>query len=218
MTSLRRTASLAPLLVAAALAVLLVIAGMAATARWLGVGRTDDRYRSNPVILAALQDLSAYKAASGQFQVVIDLERDVRFVPSFIAGERTYLVAAGNVDAEVDFSDLGPGTVEVSPDRLGVTITLPPAQLVDARIDNEATYVAERQRGVFNRLGEALSSNPGDDAQLYIRAEEEMEAAAAQSGLEERAEGNTRDMLTALLGSLGFEEVTITFEEPEPRS
>lgn len=174
---LRRSASLIPLFIAAAIGVVVVIGGLALTARWLGIGKTEDRYRSNPVVLAALQDLAAYKAASGQFQVVIDLEKDVRFVPSFIAGERTYLVAAGNVDAEVDFSGLGPGAVEVSEDRTAVTVTLPPAHLAPARIDNDATYVAERQRGVVNRLGEALSSNPGDDAQLYARAEDEMEAA-----------------------------------------
>lgn len=215
---LRRSASLIPLFVAASLGVVVVIAGLALTARWLGIGQTEDRYRSNPVVLAALQDLAAYKAASGQFQVVIDLEKDVRFVPSFIAGERTYLVAAGNVDAEVDFSGLGPGAVEVSEDRTAVTITLPRAHLAEARIDNEATYVAERQRGVVNRLGEALSSNPGDDAQLYARAEEEMEAAAAQGDLVGRAEENTRQMLVTLLESLGFEQVTIVFEDPPPES
>ena len=212
----RRGVVLVPVFfLAAVIGVVAVIAGLAATARLLGIGKTEDRYRDNPVVLQALQDLATYKAATGQFQVVSDLEEDVKLVPSFLAGERTYMVAAGSVDAEVDFSGLGPDAVQVTPDRRGVTITLPAAQLSETRIDNDNTYVAERQRGLINRLGEALSSNPGDDAKLYQRAEDEMEAAAAQSGLTGRAEENTRDMLTSLLTSLGFTDVTIVFEPPQ---
>jgi hypothetical protein len=212
----RKGVLLVPVLfLAAVIGVVAVIAGLAATARLLGIGKTEDRYRDNPVVLQALQDLASYKAASGQFQIVADLEEDVKLVPSFLAGERTYMVAAGSVDAEVDFSSLGPEAVQVTPDRRGVTITLPAAQLSETRIDNDNTYVAERQRGLINRLGEALSSNPGDDAKLYQRAEDEMKAAATQSGLTGRAEDNTRDMLTALLTSLGFDDVTIVFQPPQ---
>ncbi len=212
----RRGVVLVPVFfLAAVIGVVAVIAGLAATARLLGIGKTEDRYRDNPVVLQALQDLASYKAASGQFQVIADLEEDVKLVPSFLAGERTYMVAAGSVDAEVDFSALGPEAVQVTPDRRGVTITLPAAQLSETRIDNDNTYVAQRQRGLINRLGDALSSNPGDDAKLYQRAEDEMKGAAEQSGLTGRAEDNTRDMLTALLTSLGFDDVTIVFQPPQ---
>src|SRR6266536_655783 len=58
--------------------------------------RTVDR--SQPVLLLSLQNLSDYKAATANLQLVIDLEKDARFIPSFIKGERTLFVAAGSVD------------------------------------------------------------------------------------------------------------------------
>ena len=45
-------------------------------------------------------------------------------------------------------------------------------------------------------------------------AEKRLATAAAESDVLERAETNTRDMLTTLATSLGVEQVTVEFEEP----
>src|ERR687890_2320834 len=83
--------------------------------------------RSGPVLLKSLENLSEYRAASANLQVVVDVEQDTDLVPSFIKGERTLFVAAGTVDAAVDFRGLGkdPEAVKVSSDRREVTLTLP---------------------------------------------------------------------------------------------
>ena len=75
--------------------------------------------RSGPVLLKSLENLSEYRASSANLQVVVDVEKDTNLVPSFIKGERTLFVAAGNVDAAVDFGGLGksPDAVRVSGDR-----------------------------------------------------------------------------------------------------
>jgi hypothetical protein len=177
-----------------------------------GQQRTVDR--SSPTVLQAIHDLSAYKAASGNFQVLVDLEKDVKLLPSAIAGERSLMVAQGSVDAEVDFSQLGADAVHVSPDRRSVAITLPAAQLSATHLDHDRTYVAERQRGLLNRIGEAISSNPGDDQQLLQAADQKLQAAAQGTELRQKAEDNTRSMLTGLLNSLGYEHVTVTFQAP----
>src|SRR5262245_13280793 len=91
--------------------------------------------RSQPVILQSIQDLSRYEAAAGNYQVVIDLEKDARFLPSVIRGQRTLFVAAGSVGAYVDFSQIGDGAVEVSNDRRSVTITLAAPALVKTSLD-----------------------------------------------------------------------------------
>jgi hypothetical protein len=68
----------------------------------LGFGsRTVDR--SQPPLLVQLTDLSEYHASSANFQVLIDLEKDTKYVPDFISGQRSLMVAAGTVDASVDF-------------------------------------------------------------------------------------------------------------------
>lgn len=172
---------------------------------------------SQPVLLQSLQDLSLYKAATGNFQLIIDLEKDARFIPSFIKGERTLFVAAGNVDAEVDFSHIGRGAIQVSDDGRTATITLPHPGLSQVRIDPDKSYVASRDRGILDRLGSVFSDNPDSQRELYQLAQRRIQDAALSSGLLARAEQNTRSMLESMLASLGYKKVTVTFAGPVPQ-
>lgn len=168
--------------------------------------------RSQPALLERLSDLSEYRAASAELQVLIDVEDDVRFVPSFLAGQRVTFLAGGSVDGAVDFGSLGDDAVEIDGDE--VTITLPAAVIVDVDVDPDRSYVVNRERGVLDRIGGVFSDNPTGEQELYQLAEDKLRAAADQSALRDRAERNTRKMLTALLRSLGFDKVTVVFEEP----
>lgn len=170
--------------------------------------------RSAPVVLHELQDISRYRAATGEFSELIDVEDDVKHLPDFLAGERTVLVAVGSVDAEVDFSRLDDTHIEVSADGRTVEVHLPPAELREPQLDMSRTHVATRSRGLANRVGEALTSNAQDDAALYQRAQEQIAAAAAATELRSRAEENTRVMLTGLLRGLGYEQVVVSFDAP----
>jgi hypothetical protein len=49
---------------------------------------------------------------------------------------------------------------------------------------------------------------------LYALAQTKVGRAAAASDLQRRAEANTRAMLTGLARSLGFTQVTVTFDSP----
>lgn len=203
-------------LAALALVVLLVVLGMAVLPRMLpslpnpfGVERVD---RSGPAVLQALEDLSEYHAATGRFQVILDVEDDASFLPSALRGERTLFIAAGSVDAVVDFDAVGPDAVELSEDRTRATISLPPARLAEPHIDPERSYVYERQRGLLDRVGSLFSDEPTSDRELYLLAEERLAEAAAETDLTDAAERNTSAMLTALLGSLGFTDVDVRFD------
>ena len=174
--------------------------------------------RSGPVLLQSLEDLSEYRAASANLQVIVDVEQDTDLIPSFIKGERTLFVAAGSVDAAVDFRDLGkdPRAVRVSEDRKAVTVTLPPARLTDARLDQSRSRVYDRDRGVLDRIGDAVSDAGGADQQeLYVLAERKLaEAARADRQILRTGEANTKQMLSGMLRALGFERITITFARP----
>lgn len=174
---------------------------------WTNPFGTTDKDRSGPAVLKSVKDLSRYEAATGQFQVVVDLEKDAKFLPGAIRGERTLFVAVGSVDAYVDFSKID--KVEVSPDRTSVTLTLPPAALEETALDNDKSYVFATERGLFDRIGDFFSSNPGDQQQLYQLAEGKIHEAAQASGLTQRADANTRQMLENLMKALGFTEVKI---------
>jgi hypothetical protein len=166
------------------------------------------------VLLKAIEDLQVYKAATGNFQVVVDLEESTRGVPLALKGQRTLFVAGGSVDAEVDFSTLGEGAIKVSGDGKRAEIILPHARLTKARVDPEQSRVFSRERGLLDRLGSVLSDNPTSERQLYLLAQEKMQAAASESGLQARAEENTRAMLESMLRSLGYTQVSVTFRDP----
>jgi hypothetical protein len=167
-------------------------------------------------LLLAMRDLAEYHAATGSFQVLVDVEHDTPYLPSVISGERTTLYAMGNVDAIVDFAALGAGSVTVSPDRRSATIHLPAPRLTPAAVDPVQSRVVGRERGLAQRLGDALGDRPTDDSELYRLAGQKLDAAAAQSDLTARAADNTRRMLTGLAGSLGYDSVTVTFDAPAP--
>jgi hypothetical protein len=171
--------------------------------------RTVDR--TQPALLQAMEDLSNYEAAAGNFQVLVDTEKDAKFLPSFIRGERTVYSAAGTVDASVDFSSLDAQSVVVSEDRRSVTISLPPPTLSDPHLDLDQSQVVSRDRGLLDRLGSVFSDTPTGERELQLAAQEKMKAAAAASDLSARAETNTRKMLESLLGNLGFTSVTVSF-------
>src|SRR5688572_15538343 len=90
--------------------------------------------RSGPAVLKSIQDLGDYRAATGHFEVIVDVERETA-LPDSLLGERTLFVAVGNVDASVDFSRVDGSTVDVSGDRRSATITLPPPRLSEVRLD-----------------------------------------------------------------------------------
>jgi len=176
---------------------------------------TDTKDRSQPVLLKSLQDLSDYHAATANMQVVVDVEQDAKLLPSFIKGERTLFVAAGNVDAAVDFKALAkdPDAVKVSKDRRSVELTLPAPRLLKPQLDPDRSRVYDRDRGVLDRVEDALSDRPGDEQPLYQLAEDKLAAAAAADPkLLQTAERNTRSMLEGLLRGLGFENIKINFK------
>lgn len=165
--------------------------------------------RSGPAVLHSIQNISRYEAATGNFQVVVDLEKDARFLPSSIRGERTLFVGTGSVDAYVDFSHISNGAISVDKNRESVTVRLPRAQLEKTNLDPKRSYVFAQQKGLFNHIGDFFSSNPNQQQQLYVLAAQKIQDAAAASGLAQRADANTQQMITNLLRALGFQHVAV---------
>ncbi|MGW1184846.1 DUF4230 domain-containing protein [Streptomyces drozdowiczii] len=167
--------------------------------------------RSGPAVLKSIQDMDRYEAAAGNFQVVVDLEKDTKFVPDVIRGKRTLYVGAGTVSAYVDLGQVTSGGVKVDKDRTTAEIRLPHAALGKPAIDPDRSYAVSKQRGILDRLGDFFSDNPGSEQAVNQLAARHIGDAAKESGLTQRAEKNTTAMLKGLLGSLGFETVTVHY-------
>jgi uncharacterized protein DUF4230 len=172
--------------------------------------------RSQPVLLKSITSLSRYEAASGSFQVVVDLSRHTAFLPGFIEGSETLFIGEGTDIAFVDFSRLGSRSIEVSPDRTAVTVSLPSPELEPAVLNVRQSYVYAQQQGVLNRIGNFFSGNPNSQQQVYILAQQKIQTAARQSVLRAQAQKNTQSMLTGMLHSLGFKQITVTFGQATP--
>jgi hypothetical protein len=167
--------------------------------------------RSQPVILKSITNLSRYEAASGSFQVVVDLTKRSSLIPSFLEGSETLFIGQGTDIAFVDFATLKNGAIAVNKDRTSVTVTLPKPQLEPAVLNVSQSYVYAEQQGLFNRIGNFFSGNPNSQQQVYQIAQQKIETAAKQSPLLADAQKNTEGMLTGMLTSLGFRHVTVTF-------
>jgi uncharacterized protein DUF4230 len=167
--------------------------------------------RSQPVILKSITNLSRYEAASGSFQVVVDLTKRSSLIPSFLEGSETLFIGQGTDIAYVDFAALKSGAIAVNANRTAVTVTLPKPQLEPAVLNVNQSYVYAEQQGLFNRIGNFFSGNPNSQQQVYQIAQQKIGTAARQSPLLADAQKNTEGMLTGMLTSLGFKRVTVTF-------
>jgi hypothetical protein len=167
---------------------------------------------SQPPLLKSITALSRYEAASGSFQVIVDISKRTSFIPSFLEGTDTLFVGDGADIAFVNFGSLKGSAISVSKNHRAVTITLPPAQLEPAVLNVKRSYVFSQNEGLLNRVGNFFSSNPNSQRQVYILAQQKIQAAAKHSDLIPQAEKNTTSMLTGLMHSLGYHRVTVIFK------
>jgi hypothetical protein len=211
--------------VGAGLAVFVIVVGLVfgflGLPSWLSLKNpfTERRVeRAHPAILDELISVSEYTAAAGTFSVLVDVERDVRFMPAVLAGERAKMLAVGSVEATVDFSGITDGDIRLGRTGHDVTVTLPAPDLSDVMIDHSSTEVIDRDRGVFDRIGGMFTDSPTTDRDLLIAAERQLADAASTSDLLAMGEDNSRTMLDGLLGDLGYDDVTVVFVAPAATS
>ena len=122
-------------------------------------------------------------------------------------GDRLLFVAHGEVIAGVDLSKLAERDVIVSSDGQ-VTLILPAAEVFVATLDNEKSYVYDRQAGVFTHGDIHLES------QARQVAEQEIERAALEDGILNTAQANAQAFVERLLTSLRFKSVQVILATP----
>jgi Protein of unknown function (DUF4230) len=209
---LGRAAALAAAVVAV-IALLLVASAVHLLPQLRDPFRTTTTVRSQPPLLKSITSLSRYEAASGAFQVVVDLSKQTAFLPSFIAGSQTIFIGVGTDIAYVNFAQLKGSAIHVYAGH-AVTVTLPHAQLAPAVLNVSQSYVFGEQQGLLNRVADFFSGNPNSQQQVYILAQQRIQNAARTSSLLADAQRNTTAMLGSMLASLGFRHVTVDYTSP----
>ncbi|MFK7920280.1 MAG: DUF4230 domain-containing protein [Ilumatobacter sp.] len=175
---------------------------------------TEEVDRTPPVVLTELSDLAEFRAATAEFEVILDEEDDIAWIPDFIAGERVQYVAVGSIDALVDFSQLNDDNIVFDESSGKAVIFLPSPTLAQPVIDFDSSGVMNRDRGVLDRVGGAFVDSPTGEQDLIVAAGEKMTEAVPATDLLERAEMNTEQMLRTLLEGVGVEQVDVVFDDP----
>lgn len=171
--------------------------------------------RTGPAVLQSLADLADYHASTGELSVIVDIEKDVKWVPSFIAGEHITYQAVATVDGVVDLSEITSRAVTVSgTGEKVVTIVVPHAKLSKVTMDLERSKVIGHDRGVANRFADFFKDNPAELQELQKKSVPKLQAAARETRVLELAETNTRKTLTNLAQQAGADRVIVDFENP----
>jgi len=117
----------------------------------------------------------------------------------WLVGDRLIFVAHGEVIAGIDLNKLEPDDLVVKDAVLYVT--LPEAEIFITALDNEQSYVYDRDTGLFTH-GEVTLETEARQA-----AEREIEKSALEDGILELAQQNAISFLDRLFRDLGYPEV-----------
>jgi Protein of unknown function (DUF4230) len=169
--------------------------------------------RTGPTLLTAISDMHTYQAATGEFQVVVDIEKDAKWLPSAIRGERVVLLAQGSVDAGVDLGSIGPRSITTDSATGAIAVTIPHAILGAAHVNLKSSTIVRHDRGLFDRIGATFGDASQTDTAVFVLAESKLQKAATDSTLLAKAEANTAAMLRQLITGLGHSNVTIHFDD-----
>lgn len=160
--------------------------------------------RPTPQVIVAVRDLARLESAQYHLERVIDLrEQQSRLFGLVESEDAILLVAAGDVTAGVDLTQLRDGDVIVDPVKGEATILLPPAQVLSTRLDNERTYVHTRRTDVLARRRENLETRARQEA------ERTLQQAAVEGGVLARAQRNAERTVETLVRSLGYTKVSV---------
>ncbi len=126
----------------------------------------------------------------------------------FLFGDKLLFVAHGEVIAGVDLTKMQPGDMLAQNGVLYVH--LPDAEVFVARLDNEKSYVYNRDTGVFTRGDVNLETT------ARRAAEQEIQKAAIEDGILPQARQNAQSYLYRLFISLGYHDVIFLEATPPP--
>lgn len=161
------------------------------------------------IIVREVKDLARLETASMTLEKVVRAEREQDLLWGAF-GETMIFVAHGEVIAGIDLMQMQEEDVQVV-DPVTVMIHLPEAEIFTVDLDNERSYVADRDTGLLTR------ADPQLETLVRKTADQELQAAAEESDILERAEENAEIYMRGFLQELGFENIIFTdTTPPEP--
>ena len=170
--------------------------------------RVADTYLSEPVkvyptsdaLIGQMVDIANLETASLQLEQRLTGRRGSESSWEWM-GEKMTFIARGEVSAGVDLQQLAPGDIVVTPEGIAV-VQLPPAAILHVELDQEQSFVSDRQRGWFGWSDKDLETKVRAEAVLAL------EQAALREGILQRADASAQRTVRGLLLQAGVEEVS----------
>jgi len=167
-------------------------------------------YPDPVTVVQQVRSLSRLETAQYTIEKVITAETGQGALGALF-GDRLIFVAHGQVIAGVDLSKLRGSDVVVSPAG-EVTIIMPAAEIFVTSLDNNKSYVYDRQTGLLTKGDQNL------ETQARQVAQQQIEQGALEDGILKLAQDNAASYLERLLRSLGFKSVVFVQATPEAAS
>lgn len=163
---------------------------------------------SGEAVVLSVRSLARLETAQFTIEKVIIKEQGQGALGALF-GDRVIFVAHGDVIAGVDLSKLATSDVVVLPDGKAF-VTLPAPEIFLTNIDNDKSYVVDRDTGLLTKGDINLETEARREAQA------EIEVAALESGIIQQAQKNAEAELRRLLALLGYTDVTFIHATPTP--
>lgn len=121
-----------------------------------------------------------------------------------LVGDKLLFVAHGYVIAGIDLSQLSADDLKLENGTL--TVHLPKAEIFVSTLDNQKSYVYDRETGIFSKGMAEL------ETKARQAAEEEIYKTAVEDGILDQASTNAEVFLERMFNQLGYERVVFVLK------
>jgi hypothetical protein len=165
----------------------------------------------NPVtIIHEVRSLARLETIQYTMEKVITVEEGQNEL-GFLFGDKLLFVGHGRVIAGVDLARMQPKDMWVEGDVLYVR--LPAAEVFVVNIDNDKSYVYNRETGLLTK------GDVNIEKTARVAAEKEIHQAALDDGILVQAQQNAESYLSRMLRGLGYPDVIFVYDAtpvPQP--
>jgi len=159
-------------------------------------------------VVLAVRSLNRLESAEFVIEKVIIKEAGQGAL-GVLFGDRLIFVAHGNVIAGIDLSKMQVSDIQVLPSGKAYVV-LPAAEILVVNIDNDKSYVVDRETGLLTKGDVNL------ETEARREAEDEIEKAALEANVLDRAQSSAETNVRQLLAQLGYTDVTFVRATPIP--
>jgi hypothetical protein len=159
---------------------------------------------SRGAVIEQIRRIQRLETTTYTIERIIVVKQTDSFWPEWLRGERLLLVAHGDIVAGVDLAGLNEDNVIVAEDGQSVVLNLPAVAIFNPTsiLDNEKTYVYDRQRGIFSPFTNDLETTARREA------DKQLLLAACEGGILRQATTDAQRALERLLALLEM-DVTV---------